>query len=56
VTIQEQRTIYSAEGQPIGEVVIHAVSHVTFRDANGNGEPDPGEITAGVDRFFFTCR
>jgi hypothetical protein len=56
VAIQEQRTIYSAEGQPIGEVVIHAVSHVTFRDANGNGEPDPGEITASVDRFFFTCR
>jgi hypothetical protein len=55
-TIQEQRTIYSAEGQPVGEVVIHAVSHLTFRDANGNGEPDPGEITASVDRFFFTCR
>jgi hypothetical protein len=55
-TIQEQRTIYSAEGQPVGEVVIHAVSHLTFRDANDNGEPDPGEITASVDRFFFTCR
>jgi hypothetical protein len=54
-TIQEQRTIYSAEGQPVGTVVIHAVSHLTFRDANGNGEPDPGEITASVDRFFFTC-
>jgi hypothetical protein len=55
-TIQERRTINSAEGQPIGEVRIHAVSHLTFRDANGNGEPDPGEITANVDRFFFTCR
>jgi hypothetical protein len=55
-TIQEPRTIYSAEGEPIGQVFIHAVSHVTFRDANGNGEPDPGEITASVDRFFFTCR
>jgi hypothetical protein len=54
-TIQEQRTIYSADGQPIGRVVIHAVSHLTFRDANGNEEPDPGEITASVDRFFFTC-
>jgi hypothetical protein len=55
-TIQERRTIYSAEGQPIGEVFIYAVSHVTFRDTNGNGEPDPGEISANVDRFFFTCR
>src|SRR5215213_2259580 len=55
-TIQEPRTIYSAEGEPIGHVFIHAVSHLTFRDANGNGVPDPGEITANVDRFFFTCR
>jgi hypothetical protein len=54
-TIQEQRTIYSAAGEPIGRVVIHAVSHLTFRDANGNEEADPGEITASVDRFFFTC-
>jgi acid stress-induced BolA-like protein IbaG/YrbA len=54
--IQERRTIYSAQGEPIGQVFIHAVSHVTFRDANGNGVPDPGEITANVDRFFFTCR
>jgi hypothetical protein len=54
--IQEHRTIYSAQGQPIGEVVLHAVSHMTFRDVNGNGQPDPGEITANVDRFFFTCR
>ena len=23
--------------------------------ANGNSVPDPGEITANVDRFFFTC-
>ena len=54
-TIQEPRTIYSADGQPIGKVFLHALSHVTFRDANGNGVPDPGEITASVDRFFFTC-
>jgi hypothetical protein len=54
--IPEPRTIYSAAGEPIGRVFLHAVSHVTFRDANGNGVPDPGEITANVDRFFFTCR
>jgi len=53
--IQELRTIYSADGQLVGKVFIHALSHVTFRDANGNSAPDPGEITANVDRFFFTC-
>jgi hypothetical protein len=53
--IQERRTIFSAEGETIGQVFIHAVSHLTFRDTNGNGVPDPGEITANVDRFFFTC-
>lgn len=52
---QETRTIYNANSQPIGHVFIHALSHVTFRDANGNGNPDPGEITSSVDRFFFTC-
>jgi hypothetical protein len=52
---QEPRTIYSADGQPVGKVFLHALSHVTFRDANGNSVPDPGEITANVDRFFFTC-
>jgi hypothetical protein len=55
VAIQEPRTIYDAEGQPIGQVMIHALSHITFRDANGNGQPDPGEITANVDHFRFTC-
>jgi hypothetical protein len=53
--IREPRTIYNASGQPIGNVVIHALSHITFRDANGNGQPDPSEITANVDNFRFTC-
>ncbi len=53
--IQEPRTIYAANGQPIEQVMIHALSHITFRDANGNGQPDPGEITASVDDFRFTC-
>ena len=52
---RETRTVYDAAGTAIGRVVIHANSHLTFHDANGNGEPDDGEITAAVDRFFFTC-
>jgi len=53
--IREPRTIYDANGDRIGRVFIHAVSVITYRDANGNGMPDDGEITANVDRFFFTC-
>ena len=55
VAIQEPRTIYAADSQPIGKVMIHALSQITFRDANGNGQPDPGEITTNVDHFMFTC-
>lgn len=55
VAINESRTIYSADGQVAGTVRIHAVSHMTAQDLNGNGTPDPGEISANVDRFFFTC-
>ena len=52
---QEPRTIYNANGEPTGRVLIHASSHLTFHDANGNGQPDEGEVTSSVDRFFFTC-
>jgi len=52
--IQEPRAIYDG-GQPIGRVLIHFVSGITYRDANANGMPDDGEITANVERFFFTC-
>jgi len=54
--IQERRVIVDAEGRPVGTVTIHAVSHVTYADANHNGQPDPGEFRSVVDRFFFTCR
>jgi hypothetical protein len=55
VAINESRTIFSADGQAAGTVRIHAISHVNYQDLNGNGNPDPGEISANVDRFFFTC-
>jgi hypothetical protein len=54
--IREPRTIYDPDGQVIGRVLIHAVAHLTYRDADGNGQPDPGEITVEVSRFAFTCR
>lgn len=55
VAIQEPRTIYTAYGQPIGKVRIHFLSHLTYNDANGNGQPDADEITASVEAFRFTC-
>ena len=46
VVIVEPRTIYSADHQPTGRVLLHAVSHVTF---------EAGQLRSSVDRFFFTC-
>jgi len=54
--IHEPRTLYDADGNVTGHVMIHYVAHVTYRDANGNGEPDPGEISVSLERFFYTCR
>jgi len=52
---REPRTIYDASGVVVGHVTIHAYTHLTFHDANANGVPDEGEVTASVDKFFFTC-
>ena len=52
---QEFRTIYAADGTPIGTLTIHGGFHITFQDTNGNGEPDPGEITAQFDHFRLSC-
>lgn len=52
---QAYGTLYGSDGQPLGRVTIHAIFHLTYRDTNGNGPLDPGEITASVDRFRLTC-
>jgi hypothetical protein len=52
---RDRTTAFAADGTPLGPVTIHATSHVSYIDANGNGEPDPGEFTAFVDRFRITC-
>ena len=49
-------TLYGPAGQRLGQVIIHGVQHLVFRDANGNFQPDPGEITANVDHFRLSCR
>lgn len=54
-TQKEQATLYAANGQTIGTTTVHVTYHVTYSDLNGNGEPDPSEITTEVDRFKVTC-
>ena len=53
--IQERRDIVDASGNLVGTVTIHALSHTTYVDTNDNGQPDLGEFSSLVDRFFFTC-
>jgi hypothetical protein len=48
-------TLYGSDGQSLGAVSLHELSHSSYRDANGNHEPDTGEVTAAVDRFRLTC-
>jgi hypothetical protein len=53
--ILEPRTIYAADGTVIGRALLHAIDHITYRDMDGNGVPDPGEIKVELSRFSFTC-
>jgi len=55
VVIQDFRTIYAADGTPLGTLSIHAGFHITFRDLNGNEMPDPGEVSAEVGYFRLRC-
>jgi hypothetical protein len=52
---QEEATLYSADGQPIGTITVHVTEHVMWSDLNGNFEPDDDEITSAVDQFHATC-
>lgn len=52
---RDRGTLYGPDGQVLGQVIVHAVTHLTFRDANGNFQPDPGEIIVNVDRFRLRC-
>lgn len=52
---QDRGTLYSADGQVIGQLDVFTLTHITWRDVNGNGQPDPGEIKSSVDLFRVTC-
>ena len=47
---QEEATIYSADNSVLGRIHAFELFHATYVDANGNGEPDPGEFTVALDR------
>jgi hypothetical protein len=55
VVTQDLETLYNAQGQPVGKIEIHASSHFTFTDLNGNGQPDDGEVKVAFDRFRLRC-
>jgi hypothetical protein len=55
VVTQDLETLYNAQGQPVGKIEIHAGSHITFTDLNGNGQPDDGEVKVTFDRFRLRC-
>jgi hypothetical protein len=55
VVTQDLRTIYAADGTPVGTLSIHAGIHITYNDSNGNGTPDPGEIATQLEYFHLRC-
>jgi hypothetical protein len=54
-TIVEPRTIYDADGNPVGRVMVHFTGHITAFDANGDQQFSEDEIVTNRDFFFFTC-
>jgi hypothetical protein len=52
---QETATVYAADGSVLGTIRLHDIFHVRYGDTNANGTPDPGEITAWVERSDVTC-
>ena len=51
----ELHTTVNAEGEVISRVNFVGVTHITYRDLNGNGQPNEGEITSNFEKFHFTC-
>ncbi|MEV6332059.1 hypothetical protein [Streptomyces sp. NPDC051909] len=52
---EDERTIYAADGTPVGTLTITERKKVVFEDADLDGEADPGEITVERVRFDLTC-
>jgi hypothetical protein len=54
-TVIEPRTIYDADGNAVGRVIVHFKGHITAFDVNGDQQLSEGEIVTNRDFFFFTC-
>jgi hypothetical protein len=52
---RETATVYGADGSPLGTINIRGAFHATYLDANGNGEPDSGEVRAASNRLSVRC-
>jgi hypothetical protein len=53
--IQGSATLYDPAGEPLGPLTVHLIMHVTWRDLNGNHQPDPDEFSANVERITLGC-
>ena len=51
----ETHTVYNTEGDVVARVKFVGFTHITYRDANGNLQPDDGEITASMDHLNVIC-
>jgi hypothetical protein len=51
----EVHTIYNAEDEALAKVKFIGVGHLTYRDLNGNGQPDEGEITSSHEHLNVLC-
>jgi hypothetical protein len=52
---QEGATIYAADGSVVGTIRQQGIYHLRYSDANGNGQPDPGEISTEFERTRVFC-
>ena len=51
----EKHPIYNAAGEQVAQAMYIGRTHLTYRDLNGNGQPDEGEITSSVDHLNVIC-
>ena len=54
-TARDTATVYGPSGQPLTTLIAHHNGHMMWRDANANGEPDPGEVRSEVDHLRVSC-
>jgi hypothetical protein len=52
---QERATIYAPDGRVVGTIRQQGIFHLRYSDANGNGQPDPGEISTQFERIRVFC-